>query len=842
MGRHHELDIVAMDRHPQGRLLATAGGRRVLLWDLPSQAPVRALPAVAGEIKFVRFVKGGEEIVGLSCPGFADCELLRWQTQGGGVLDRRPVPLRGQPTEALSSDGSLLVYTEGWGTRQGVLFLDTGSGAVRRRVARSGATPAALAAGRACAALGLPDGAIEVYQADTDAPLRLDGSGTQVRALAADPGCALVASVGQDGSIRRWRPGREKEAAVLGTVKRALSPRLVLDTRGERLAYLGDREITLFGPGASSPAQSLKAPYAKSALFLGADSLAVDNDGTLEIYDLRSGQAQVQPRGGLYRRAYAHSWLSFSGDGKVLLGAGLHGLRDGHVLAWSAEGVREVRAPLSGEQVFFPTQKGLGSLFLPELQVEQYTSSPIERPFADAPTARPIRGLPEALDRSQIGPLLSGRRVLLDVDDHYLLVDTKARKMLRPAPFTRGKVEAIATHGQGSLIARQVPVKDVDWASPRFDVQVWETQPWRQIARVTVAGERPSGIWFTPLDMAFSPSGRVLAVHSGGRLGLFAARSGQALAAEVQLGDRLRAGPAFSPDEKVAVVTTSRALVGIEVATGAVLFRSPVEGVRTATIAVHPRLPLVAVGAADGELTLHSLKDGQRLLSLHAFSTDSDTSDDLTQAWVALAPDGRVETSPEGTRFVIASRGLQPVPTQDLGTQFTAGLLSEAFQGRRRADSPAEMRVRFLISPPAEVRTALVQLTFAAENPAGKVRTLELAVDERTAWSEVRDPGGPSTLTRTAAVALRPGPNRLRLIARDAHGLPSPAAEVTVRYAPPPSGHVELLPQIGHQEWVYSIAFAPNGALLATGSPDQTVRLWEAKSGLLLPALRARPA
>jgi WD40 repeat protein len=49
-----------------------------------------------------------------------------------------------------------------------------------------------------------------------------------------------------------------------------------------------------------------------------------------------------------------------------------------------------------------------------------------------------------------------------------------------------------------------------------------------------------------------------------------------------------------------------------------------------------------------------------------------------------------------------------------------------------------------------------------------------------------------------------------------------------------PPEPVELRPNLvlkGHQNAVYSVAFSPNGALIATGSFDQSVKLWDAKSG-----------
>ena len=38
---------------------------------------------------------------------------------------------------------------------------------------------------------------------------------------------------------------------------------------------------------------------------------------------------------------------------------------------------------------------------------------------------------------------------------------------------------------------------------------------------------------------------------------------------------------------------------------------------------------------------------------------------------------------------------------------------------------------------------------------------------------------------------------------------------------------------IGHEKWVSSVAFSPDGQTLASGSDDQTIRLWNVNTGEL---------
>jgi len=44
----------------------------------------------------------------------------------------------------------------------------------------------------------------------------------------------------------------------------------------------------------------------------------------------------------------------------------------------------------------------------------------------------------------------------------------------------------------------------------------------------------------------------------------------------------------------------------------------------------------------------------------------------------------------------------------------------------------------------------------------------------------------------------------------------------------------------GHKDWVWTVAFAPDGKILASGSQDKTIRLWDIKTGKELSVLRVQ--
>jgi WD40 repeat protein len=51
------------------------------------------------------------------------------------------------------------------------------------------------------------------------------------------------------------------------------------------------------------------------------------------------------------------------------------------------------------------------------------------------------------------------------------------------------------------------------------------------------------------------------------------------------------------------------------------------------------------------------------------------------------------------------------------------------------------------------------------------------------------------------------------------------------------SGDESIKTLVGHNSYVYSVTFSPDGKLLASGSGDRTVKLWDIKSGACIKTL-----
>src|SRR5262249_21151782 len=93
------------------------------------------------------------------------------------------------------------------------------------------------------------------------------------------------------------------------------------------------------------------------------------------------------------------------------------------------------------------------------------------------------------------------------------------------------------------------------------------------------------------------------------------------------------------------------------------------------------------------------------------------------------------------------------------------------------------------------------------------------------------DPLPAGALARIGTVRLRHGGGIHSLcFSPDGKTLASASYDNTIRLWDPKTGK-EIRRFVGHHHWIFSVAFSPDGKTLASGSNDLTARLWDVRTG-----------
>jgi WD40 repeat protein/serine/threonine protein kinase len=252
--RGHLAPLNAVAVSPDGRTAASAGGDwAVKLWDLSTGRVLHSLTAHTGAVSGLAFSPDGKRLAS----GSRDGTIALWDVGSGTVVrallghSRAPSrlqfspdgktlaaggeggivkfwdvgtgkegsPLRGHAgvvrCVAFSPDGKLLASA---GEDKTVRLHDLDGGGWRKFMAPGAVNDVAFSPdGRTLAAVGDAPGAVRLWDLDTGQETTWEGHARPVGGLAFSPTAPLLATCGEDGTVRLWHRGHAKpEVRTIG--------------------------------------------------------------------------------------------------------------------------------------------------------------------------------------------------------------------------------------------------------------------------------------------------------------------------------------------------------------------------------------------------------------------------------------------------------------------------------------------------------------------------------------------------------------------------------------------------------------------------------------------------
>jgi WD40 repeat protein len=287
---------------PDGKSLAAAVGRSVLVFDAEGEGKPVTLDDHPGPLSAVRFTPDGKTIVAAGGRAGIFGAVTLWD-----VKERRKVrEFRGPRDEILAAEvapDGLTLATAGYD--RAVILWDLETGRERRKFLDHTDAVYALTFspdGKTLASAGA-DRTVKLWSVDSGERLAtLSDATAELYAVAFSADGATVFAGGVDRSIRAWR-WREPETPLAGSAfaHEAALLRLAVSHDGKTLVSSGeDRGVTVWDPGTLRPRLALPAqPDWPQAVALSHDGgrLAVGRfDGSLALYDARSGRLTRTPR------------------------------------------------------------------------------------------------------------------------------------------------------------------------------------------------------------------------------------------------------------------------------------------------------------------------------------------------------------------------------------------------------------------------------------------------------------------------------------------------------------------------------------------------------------------
>ncbi len=513
------LNAAAVAVHPSGKLVASAGGPDIHLWDAATGERTRVLSGGHAEaVRGLAFTPDGATLAAADDGG----RLLLWDVAAG--KPRHAFPDQRKRLEGVALTGKLLATVNVLG--EVVLYDATqpGQGPVYT-VAReeAGGLPLyGVAVTDTAVLVGGKNKLARVYS-PTGSPVRvLEGHAEAVLAVAADPGGKLFATAGEDGTVRAWEPATGKPLRVFQGHPGAVTALAVRPDGKEIVSGGADGRLRVWPLADADIHRTLPLSAPGFAVAYGPTGrVAVGGlDGSLKVFDPATGRVVEELTGhphGVAVACRAGDRLATGGGDKLIrlwdVEAGTATELKGHtstVLALAA----------TGDQLYSGSADGTVRAW--EL--------PAGKPVWTWANKSAVCGLAVlAGNRLAVGTADGGLTLLDVAGEPKPLGDTTAH--------TRGTL-AVAARPDGGLIAT---------GGGDGVVRLWRPAAGGPLPVGRIDPPARTGQPTAVLGLAFGPDGRLLAIAGGDQVRVWDTAAGaerQALRGHTDTATAV----AFSPD------------------------------------------------------------------------------------------------------------------------------------------------------------------------------------------------------------------------------------------------------------------------------------------------------
>lgn len=605
----------------------------------------------------------------------------------------------------------------------------------------------------------------------------------EVNSVAYSPDGKVLASGGQDTTIKLWNVETRQELLPLG--------------------------------GHNGPVMSVA--FSPDGKILASGDL----NGTIKLWNIET----AQPITSLRDHGSSVNSVAFSPDGKTLASGNL----DKTIKLWSVDGqklllslpghtgpVASVAFSLDGKTLASGSEDKTVRLWNVE------TWRPIRPLTGHADSVTSVAFSPDKKTMTLVSGSLDGTVKLWSLD---------GEQRNPPLPRLEDSIRSLAFSPDGKTLAATLTTREV--VPKTKGVKLWDIETGREAG--TIAAEA-SSLVFSQESVAFSPDGNTLAYgRSNGLIKLAKVASGEEIGTLAKHAARGGKGVTFSPDGKT--------LASVNGIGGVKLWNAETGTIRTfadnvnkgvSSFVISPDGKTLITGGLDQTIRLWSVESGQEL---PAFPPTGDTV-----VSVALSPDGATVASiglDEKISLWNADKREKTRSLRGVGESVEEIVFSP--DGDTLAtimdpgeDSPKDASVELWSVHDGKQMRPLPNV--------GSVRTIAFSPDKETkTLASVSDGENIIKLWSVdTAREIRPFSGRGNMVGRltfspDGKTLASTNGDNMIRLWDTATGK-EIRSLIGRTDWVGSLAFSPDGSFLASEG-DSSIKLWDTTSGRLLATL-----